>query len=215
MSCDRRRFVFGRASSARGRTRPGMLAAMRIGSILVVALLAAVACKSSDKPARKLRKMDFHATIDDRGRLKLAFEMFDTKHELMPVTGSYTAEVTRPDGTLLCKAAGELVPADFSEKGSHKAPWHDASCPADPGADELKVNLKVTVPGGEPRKDDKTRDEKGAAAGKDLVFDRSVTIPVRSVYERPPAKKPVETRPADGSAATPAEKPADAVPAAR
>jgi hypothetical protein len=111
---------------------------MRIGSLFVVgvvALLAVVACKSSDTPGRKLRKMDFHPTIDDRGRLKLAFEMFDTKHVPMPVTGSYTAEVSRPDGTLLCKAAGELVPADFSEKGSHKAPWHDAKCPADPGVD--------------------------------------------------------------------------------
>jgi len=174
---------------------------MRTGSFALFALLAVAACgKSSDKPtARQLRKMDFHTTIDDRGRLKIAFRLFDAKHAPMPVAGSYTVEVTKLDGSLLCKAGGELAPTDFSEKGTHKAPWHDASCPADPGTDEVKVNVKVTVPGGSPDKD----------AAKDTTFDRSITIPVRSLYERPPAKKPAETKPADGSAAKPAEKPAD------
>ncbi len=197
---------------------------MRIGSLVVVALFAVIACKSSDKPApRKLRKMDLQPAIDDRGRLKLTFTMYDNKHKPMPVAGSYTAEVTRLDGTPLCKAAGELTPADFSEKGAHKAPWHDAGCPADPGADELKVNVKVTVPGGGKGKDDKGKDDgKDKDAGKDTTFDRSITIPAKSVYERLPAKKPAETKPAetkpaDGSAAKPADgsaaKPAEAKPA--
>ncbi len=206
-----------------------MLRAMRIGlAVVVVALFAAAACKSSsDKPAaRKLRKMDVHTTIDDRGRLKLTFRMFDSKHELMAVAGSYTAEVTRLDGTVLCKAEGALAPADFSAKGTHQAPWHDASCPADPGVDELKVNVKVTVPGaGDSGKDeakgkdkDEAKDNQGKDAGKDKVFDRSLTLPVKSLYERPPAKKPAETKPAaDGSAAKPADgsaaKPAETKPA--
>ena len=190
-----------------------MLRGMRTRSFALFALLAVTACgKSSDKPkARQLRKMDFHTTIDDRGRIKLAFRMFDAKHELMPVAGSYTVEVTKLDGNLLCKAAGELAPTDFSDKGTHKAPWHDASCPADPGTDEVKVNVKVTVPGGSPDKDgkgDKDKDKVKDAA-KDTTFDRSITIPVRSIYDRPPSRKPAETKPADGSAAKPAAKPAD------
>jgi hypothetical protein len=197
---------------------PSMLRGMRIRSFALLALLAVAACgKSSDKPtARKLRKMDFHTTIDDRGRIKLAFRMFDAKHELMPVAGSYTVEVTKLDGSLLCKAGGELAPTDFSEKGTHKPPWHDASCPADPGTDEVKVNVKVTVPGGSPDKDGKGDKDKGKDkdkdkdAAKDTTFDRSITIPVRSIYDRPPARKPAETKPADGSATKPAEtKPAD------
>jgi hypothetical protein len=184
-----------------------MLRAMRLGLLLVVvvaALLSAAACgSSSDKPAaRKLRKMDVHTTVDDRGRLKLTLRMYDNKHELMPVAGSYTAEVTKLDGTVLCKAAGELAPADFSDKGTHQAPWHDASCPADPGVDELKVNVKVTVPGAGDK------DDKGKDTANDKVFDRSLTLPLRSVYERPPAKKPADgsaARPTDGSAARPAD----------
>jgi hypothetical protein len=207
-----------------------MLRAMRLGLLVVVAaaaLLAAAACKSSsDKPApRKLRKMDVHTTIDDRGRLKLTFRLYDNKHELMPVTGSYTAEVTKLDGTVLCKAAGELARSDFSEKGAHQAPWHDAGCPADPGVDELKVNVKVTVPGAGDSKDEgtgKDKDAKGKDAANDKVFDRSLTLPLRSVYERPPAKKPADPKPTDGTAAKPADakpaeatdaKPADAKPA--
>jgi hypothetical protein len=186
-----------------------MLRAMRIRSLGAVALFAAaaVACKSSDQAAgpRKLRKMDFHTTIDDRGRLRVAFRMFDAKHEQMPVDGSYTVEVTKVDGALICKAAGELAPADFSAKGTHQAPWHEAGCPADPGADEVKVNVKVTVPagdaggGGGKEKEDKGKDDKGAA--KDIVFDRSITIPVRSIYDRPPPKKPTAGSAAAGSAA--------------
>jgi hypothetical protein len=203
-----------------------MLRAMRIGWILVAALVVAPACKSDkdkDKSgSRKLRKMDFKTTVDDRGRLLLTFRMFDAKHELMPVTGTYTAELTKLDGTPLCKAEGSLAPADFSEKGTHKPSWHDASCPTDPGVEELKVNVKVTVPAGaaakgkddkdaKDGKDDKAKD--GKDASKDTVFDRSMTLPVRSVYDRPPPKKPAETKPADGSAAKPADgsaaKPAD------
>ncbi|HWO21802.1 MAG TPA: hypothetical protein VNO30_23695 [Kofleriaceae bacterium] len=181
---------------------------MRIGSLGVVALLvaslavAAVACKSSDKAAgpRKLRKMDFHTQIDERGRLRIAFRLFDGKHEQMPVTGSYTVEVTKPDGAVVCKAAGALAPGDFSAKGTHQAPWHEAGCPADPGADEVKVNVKVTVPAGDGAS--KEPDAKGAAAAKDTVFDRSVTIPVRSIYERPPTQKLATSSAAASSAAT-------------
>jgi hypothetical protein len=181
---------------------------MKLGSILVAALLAFAACKSSDKPAaRKLRKLDFKTTIDDRGRLQVAFRMFDAKHELMPVAGSYTVEVTTPEGAAVCKAAGELAPGDFSDKGAHKATWHEAGCPADPGADELKVNVKVTVPGGGKGKG---KDDKGKDDGKDAMFDRQIRVPARSIYERLPVKQPAEARPAGGSsAATPAEKPAE------
>lgn len=171
---------------------------MRIGSIVVAALLALTAgsCGKSEKAAaRKLRKMDFHAKVDDRGRLQLTFRLFDAKHEQMPVTGAYTAEVTKLDGALLCKASGELAPSDFSDKGAHKPQWADASCPADPGADELKLNVKLTVKGGAVDAEAKGKEKeteakaKGAEA-KDAVLERSVTVAVRTLYERPPVKPP-------------------------
>ena len=165
--CSRR----GRRASS-GATRPGgpgdgYAAPMRIGSIVVAAVLAltVVSCKSEQAAARKLRKMDVHATIDDRGRLKLTFRLFDAKHEQMPVTGSYTAEVAKPDGSVLCKAAGELAPSDFSDKGTHKAQWADAGCPADPGVDELKVNVKLTVKDGAVAKEGKEAKEAEGSEG--------------------------------------------------
>lgn len=188
-----------------------MLGAMRMAMLAVVLFaIAGAGCKSDPPATRKLRKFEVQTAIDDRGRLKLAFRLFDAKHELMPVTGSYTGEVTKLDGTVLCKAAGEFAPADFSEKGTYQAPWHDAKCPADPGADELKVNVTLTAKGQgekEKGKDEKAeKDEKGTA---DREFERSMTLPIKSLYERPPAKPPAA--PAVSKTEPAAEKPAAAV----
>ena len=174
---------------------------MRIGSIVAAAVLtlAVGSCKSEKAAARKLRKMDVDAAVDDRGRLKLSFRLFDAKHVQMPVTASYTGEVAKLDGAVICKAAGDLAPSDFTDKGIHKAQWVDAGCPADPGADELKVNVKLTVKGGAAEKEGKDAKDAKDAKGKDTVMERSITLAVKTLYERPPSKKPAA---GTGSAAT-------------
>lgn len=177
-----------------------MLAPMRI-AWLAVASVVVLGCKGDPPPPeRTVRKFDVHAAVDDRGRLKLAFRLFDAKHELMPVAGSYTGEVAKLDGAVLCKAAGELTPKEFTAKGTHQATWLDAKCPLDPGADELKVNVTLVATGaGDKDKDGKATDRK---------FERSMTLPVKSLYERPPAAKPAEpaVKPAE-----PAVKPAEPI----
>lgn len=183
-----------------------MLPAMRI-AWLAVASVVVLGCKGDPPAERKVRKFDVHAAIDDRGRLKLAFRLFDAKHELMPVTGSYTGEVAKLDGTVLCKAAGELAPKEFTAKGTHQATWLDAKCPLDPDADELKVNVTLVATGA----GDKDKDGKAT----DRNFDRSMTLPVKSLYERPPGKKPTESavKPAESAVkpAEPAVKPAEPI----
>jgi hypothetical protein len=135
--------------------------------------------------------MDFHTLVDEQGRLKVTFRLFDAKHEQMPVTGSYTVEVAKPDGGWLCKGAGELAPSDFGDKGVHKAQWLDAGCPKDPGVDELKVNVKLTVKGGAAEKDGKDKDKDAKdSKEKDTVIERSITAAVKTIYERPPQKQP-------------------------
>ncbi len=144
--------------------------------------------------------MDFKTFVDGRGRLKLELRLFDAKFEPTPITGAYTVEVAKPDGTVLCKASVDVTAADFTAKGSYKDRWHEVQCPADPGVDELNVTVKVTAKG------DKD----------DIVLDRTVTVAAARIYERLPAKpKPPEKPPEKPAAEEPTpEKPAAEKPAA-
>jgi hypothetical protein len=164
-----------------------MLRAMRM--LLMISVLSLAACGKGDAPAPKLKKMDFKAQVDEAGRMLPSIELFDQKHRPIPVVGSYTMTLTRPDGTVLCSVTRPLAKTDFSDKGVFKATWQDASCPADPAAEQLRVNLEVKT-------GDKPDDPKLA---------REVTTPVKFIYKHLAAK------PADDKAAVdPTKLPAEA-----
>lgn len=180
-----------------------MLRAMR--SMIMSAALVLAACGETQAPP-KLRKMDFKVDVDQAGRMKVALELFDQKHRPMPVVGSYTVTLARPDGSALCTLSKPLAKTDFNDKHTFQAAFHDAACPADPGAEELKV--RVIVAAGE-----------AADAPK---LDREVTTPVKYIYRHLAAKAPVDAKklpaeaplpepaPGDGSAGSAAIKPAAA-----
>ena len=139
-------------------SRPGFAA------LLVVA--CAVGCSSKQeepvKP-RKLSKLDVRITIDKQGRILPMFKLLDQKLKPIAVTGSYSISVARPGGAELCKLAGELAPADFTETETYQAKYRDASCPADPASSDLKIAITVTTP--------------------DKTIERTLDVPTRLVYE--------------------------------
>ncbi len=167
-----------------------MLCAMISRLVLALALVCfSTACgeKKADPP--KLRKMAFKVQIDQAGRMMPLLELFDEKHRLMTVVGSYTMTVSRPDGTVLCSVTRPLAKTDFTDKHTYKATWQDAACPADPAAPEVRVNLEV----------------KAGDAADAPKLAREMTTPIKFVY--PHLAKPAA---ADPPAADPARLPAEA-----
>jgi hypothetical protein len=169
-----------------------MLRAMRIPLVLAATVLALAACgKKSDAPS-KLKKMDFKVDVNERGQMKVALELFDQKHTRIATAGSYTATLSRPDGTVVCTLTRPFAKTDFSEKAAFQAAFHDASCPPEPGAAELEVHLVVTT-------GDKPDDPK---------LDREVTTPIKYIYRHLAAKAPVDPKQLPAEAPLPEPPPA-------
>lgn len=144
-----------------------MLCAMTSRLLLALALVCiSTACGEKKAAPQKLRKMAFKVQIDQAGRMMPLIELFDEKHKPMPVIGSYTMTVSRPDGTVLCSVTRPLAKTDFTDKHAYKATWQDAACPADAAAPEVRVNLEV-----------KTGDKPDAPK-----LAREMTTPIKFVY---------------------------------
>ncbi|MDQ3368013.1 MAG: hypothetical protein M3680_21515 [Myxococcota bacterium] len=162
-----------------------------VSALALPLTLSTTACGSKGDPEpAKLKKMDFKAQVDESGRMMPLIELFDQKHRPVPVVGSYTMTLTRPDGTVLCSVTRPLAKTDYSEKGVFKATWQDASCPADPAAEQLRVNLEV-----------KTGDQPD-----DVKLAREVTTPVKFIYKHLAAKAD-PAKPAVDATKLPAEAP--------
>ncbi|MBA3397998.1 MAG: hypothetical protein H0T89_35565 [Deltaproteobacteria bacterium] len=161
--------------------------------LLALALVCiSTACGEKKAAPQKLRKMAFKVQIDQAGRMMPLLELFDEKHKLMTVVGSYTMTVSRPDGTVLCSVTRPLAKTDFTDKHAYKATWQDAACPADAAAPEVRVNLEV-----------KTGD---AADAPKLA--REMTTPIKFVY--PHLAKPATDATQPSSSVDPTKLPAEA-----
>jgi hypothetical protein len=156
---------------------------MRAAPLVLIVLALACSKKSPSEPA-KLRKMDWKLAIDERGRMLPEIELFDQHHTPIVVApASYTLTVSRPDNTVLCSLTRTLAKEDY-DKTRLKSDWQDASCPADPAADELRVTLEVRA-GDKPDAPKVTRDK---------------TTPTKFIY-RHLAAKPAAPATGSGSAA--------------
>jgi len=147
--------------------------------LLLIAALGVAACKSKPAEPSKLKKMDFKVTVDERGRMLPELELYDQKHVPVVVIGSFTMTISRPDNTVLCSMTRTVAKQDYSAKRL-KTDWHDASCPADPAAEELRITLEV-----------KTGDKPD-----DVKLARDKTAPAKFVYRHLAAKP---AAPANGS----------------
>ena len=152
-----------------------MLRAMLVRNGFVLAVLVlSPACKKEEAKPATLKKMDFKLAVDERGRMLPEISFFDDKHDpFVLVGGSYTMTLARPDGTILCSTTRTLAKEDYSGT-SLRASWHDATCPPDPAADELRITLEV-----------KTTDKPDAAK-----LSRDKTTPTKFIYRHLAAKQP-------------------------
>jgi hypothetical protein len=147
--------------------------------LFLIASLFLLGCKEKKADPPKLKKMDFKVTVDERGRMLPEIELYDQKHTLVEVIGSYTMTISRPDNTVLCSHTRTLAKTDYNAKRL-KSDWQDATCPPDPAAEELRVTLEV-----------KTGDKP-----EDTKLARDKTTPTKFIYRHLAAKA---AAPANGS----------------